>query len=99
MAASYDLAVSEPAHVKRMSRFLAALRELPDPLRRLDAARHAREEVERVELDAVAASRGAGKTWTEIGQLYGLTKQGAQQRFQRADRTMNKKSNHHHSAE
>ena len=31
------------------------------------------------------ASRVAGRTWTEIGALYALTKQGAQQRFRRAE--------------
>lgn len=74
-----------------MSRAIAAIRDLDDPLQRLDATRQAREEVERLELDAVSASRRAGKTWTEIGALYGLTKQGAQQRFRRADHGKNQK--------
>ena len=78
--------MAEPAHVKRLGRALTALTQLEDPLRRLDAARQAREEVEKLELEALRASRAVGRTWAEIGELYGLTKQGAQQRFKRADR-------------
>jgi len=58
------------------------LASVPDPLARLDAVRRAREALERLELETVAESRRAGVTWSAIGVLYGLTKQGAQQRFQ-----------------
>ena len=75
----------EPAHLKRWGRALSALTEIVDPLQRLDAARQVREEVERLELEAMTASRAAGRTWADIGALYGLSKQGAQQRFKRAD--------------
>ena len=65
---------------------MEAIGEVSDPLQRLDAVRRARDGFERLELDAVVASRVAGVTWTQIGALYGLTKQGAQQRFQAADK-------------
>lgn len=52
-----------------------------DPLAALDAARVLREEAERLERTAVDAVRAAGTSWSKIGALYGLTKQGAQQRF------------------
>lgn len=81
----YDWTVVEPAHVKRWGRALSALTEIVDPLQRLDAARQVREEVERLELDAMTAARAAGRTWSDIGALYGLSKQGAQQRFKRSD--------------
>jgi hypothetical protein len=51
------------------------------PLLRLDAARRVREMAEELESAAVQAARDRGVTWTEIGACYGLTKQGAQQRF------------------
>lgn len=47
----------------------------------LDSAREARELAEAAERDAVVAARDAGASWARIGELYGLTKQGAQQRF------------------
>ena len=37
-----------------------------------------------LEAAEVVAARKAGVTWTEIGACYGLTKQGAQQRFRAA---------------
>ena len=52
-----------------------------DPLDRLDAARIRREAAEADEAALVLAARESGHTWSEIGSLYGLTKQGAQQRF------------------
>jgi hypothetical protein len=56
-----------------------------DPLDRLDAARIRREAAEAEETALVLAARESGHTWSAIGALYGLTKQGAQQRF-RAER-------------
>lgn len=49
----------------------------------LDAARRLREAAEEIEQAAAADARWVGATWTEIGALYGTTKQGAQQRFGR----------------
>jgi hypothetical protein len=64
-----------------MDRALETLRQNPDPLARLDDVRRARERLERLEADAVRDARAAGATWKAIGALYGLSKQGAQQRF------------------
>src|SRR3954469_4901423 len=56
-----------------------------DPLRRLSAAVLTAEDVrDRADelLDRfVAAARAAGRSWTEIGAVLGVTKQAAQQRF------------------
>jgi hypothetical protein len=68
-------------HLKRFERGVDALRAIPDPLDRLDAIRRAREGVETLEARAVRDARHAGVTWKAIGALYGLSKQGAQQRF------------------
>ena len=43
-----------------------------------------REAAEELEAAQVEAARKAGATWIEIGACYGLTKQGAQQRFRTA---------------
>jgi hypothetical protein len=51
------------------------------PLEALAAARREREAAEARERAAVGAAREAGVSWSTIGELYGLTKQGAQQRF------------------
>ena len=58
-----------------------AHRAAKDPLERLDAARRLREAADELEASAIEAAREAGTTWGDIGDLYGLTKQGAQQRF------------------
>ena len=49
----------------------------------LNEARLARESAERDERTALREARSAGASWARIGELYGLTKQGAQQRFKR----------------
>jgi hypothetical protein len=69
---------------RRITVALAALAVAEDPIVRLDAARRLREAADELEAAQVEAARLAGATWTEIGACYGLTKQGAQQRF-RAD--------------
>jgi len=79
--ASYALGVADPAHVKRLNRTLESLRDIADPLRRLEAIRLCREQLEALEAAAVADARAAGVTWSQIGSGYGLSKQGAQQRF------------------
>lgn len=58
--------------------------DLAAMLKAVRVARKAREKAERAELDAVTAARAAGASWTRIGEVYGLTKQGAQQRFKPA---------------
>ena len=70
--------------VKRIVAALSALDVADSPMSRLDAARRLREAAEEVEAAQVQAARKAGATWLEIGACYGLTKQGAQQRFRAA---------------
>jgi hypothetical protein len=70
--------------VKRMSAALSALDVADGPMSRLQAARRLREAAEALEAAQIEAARKAGATWTEIGACYGLTKQGAQQRFRAA---------------
>ena len=77
--------------VKRILAALSALDAADRPMRRLDAARRLREAAEELEAAQVEAARKAGATWIEIGACYGLTKQGAQQRFRairRQDKTV-----------
>ena len=67
--------------VKRIFAALSALDAADGPIGRLDAARRLREAADELEAAQVDAARKAGATWNEIGACYGLTKQGAQQRF------------------
>lgn len=71
---------------------LEALTEAGDSLARLDAGRELRERAEQLELDLVRAARKDGLSWAKIGGLYGLTKQGAQQRFRPGGAPSKKKS-------
>jgi hypothetical protein len=61
-----------------------AFQAAQEPGEALAAARALREIAEAVERDAVTAARAAGLSWSAIGKVYGLTKQGAQQRFKAA---------------
>jgi hypothetical protein len=70
--------------VKRIFAALSALDAADGPISRLDAARRLREAAEELEAAQVDAARKAGATWNEVGACYGLTKQGAQQRFRAA---------------
>jgi molybdenum cofactor biosynthesis enzyme len=85
----YAVLVSSKNPVKRISAALGALDVADGPMSRLEAARRLREAAEELEAAQVEAARKAGATWIEIGACYGLTKQGAQQRF-RADRNQAK---------
>ena len=76
--------VADPVHVKRFDRAIQSIQEIVDPLDRLDVVRASRERLERLEAESVAAARAGGATWRDVGGLYGLSKQGAQQRFQAA---------------
>lgn len=69
------------AHSKRLAKTLEAFERARSDVDRLDAARRLREGAEDLEREVVEAARAAGMTWAEIGSVYGLTKQGAQQRF------------------
>jgi hypothetical protein len=76
--------VASKSPVKRISAALGALDVAVGPMDRLEAARRLREAAEELEAAQVEAARKAGATWIEIGACYGLTKQGAQQRFRAA---------------
>jgi hypothetical protein len=73
--------VASQSPVKRILAALGALDVADGPISRLQAARRLREAAEELEAAQVEAARKAGVTWIEIGECYGLTKQGAQQRF------------------
>jgi molybdenum cofactor biosynthesis enzyme len=73
--------VATKSPVKRILAALGALDAADRPISRLQAARRLREAAEQLEAAQVAAARKAGATWIDIGACYGLTKQGAQQRF------------------
>jgi hypothetical protein len=73
--------VASKSPVKRILAALGALDAAQGPVGRLQAARLLREAAEEMEAAQVEAARKAGVTWIEIGECYGLTKQGAQQRF------------------
>jgi hypothetical protein len=76
--------VATKSPVRRITAALGALDAADGPISRLEAARHLREAAEELEAAQVQAARKAGATWNEIGACYGLTKQGAQQRFRAA---------------
>jgi hypothetical protein len=76
--------VASKSLLRRITAALGALDVADGPVSRLDAARRLREAAEELEAAQVEAARKAGATWNEIGACYGLTKQGAQQRFRAA---------------
>jgi hypothetical protein len=80
----YALTVATKSLLRRITAALGALDIADGPMSRLDAARRLREAAEDLEAAQIEAARKAGATWNEIGACYGLTKQGAQQRFRAA---------------
>ena len=80
----YAVMVASKSLVRRITAALGVLDVADGPMSRLDAARQLREAAEELEAAQVEAARKAGATWSEIGSCYGLTKQGAQQRFRAA---------------
>jgi molybdenum cofactor biosynthesis enzyme len=80
----YAVLVASKNLVRRITAALGALDVADGPMSQLDAARRLREAAEELETAQVEAARKAGATWNEIGACYGLTKQGAQQRFRAA---------------
>ncbi|MBP2371809.1 hypothetical protein JOF36_007582 [Pseudonocardia parietis] len=50
---------------------------------RVSAGRRLRQVAEQLEAELVAQARAEGVRWVDIGQLYGTSKQGVQQRFRR----------------
>jgi len=80
----YAVMLASKSPVRRITAALGALEVAGGPMSRLEAARRLREAAEELEAAQVEAARKAGATWKEIGACYGLTKQGAQQRFRAA---------------
>ena len=78
------MTVASKSLLRRITAALGALDIADGPMSRLDAARRLREAAEELEAAQIEAARKAGATWNEIGACYGLTKQGAQQRFRAA---------------
>ena len=78
------MSVASKSPAKRILAALGAFDAADGPISRLDAARRLREAADELEAAQVEAARKAGATWIEIGACYGLTKQGAQQRFMAA---------------
>jgi hypothetical protein len=78
------VAVASKSPAKRILAALGVFDAADGPISRLDAARRLREAADELEAAQVEAARKAGATWIEIGACYGLTKQGAQQRFRAA---------------
>lgn len=71
-----------PAELRR--RLMADLIELERaeaPLAAVERVRVARERAEALEAAVLAGARAERVSWAKIGAVYGLTKQGAQQRF------------------
>lgn len=62
---------------------LTALLAEENPEEALRLARALREAAESLELELVRNARVRKVSWSRIGAIYGLTKQGAQQRFRR----------------
>jgi hypothetical protein len=72
--------VGDGSHEESVAASLARFAEL-EPLARLRALQNVRQAVADVELDAVVAARNDGRTWSQIGQALGITRQAAQERF------------------
>lgn len=73
--------MSEPSSLERLTAGVDAFAAANDALAALDAAKRIRAAAEALEIATVADARAAGTSWAKIGAVYGLTKQGAQQRF------------------
>jgi len=76
--------VFEKGAFKRLRRVVETAQDAQSALAALAAARQLREAAEDLEIAAVIAARRRRATWTEIGTVYGTSKQAAQQRFRSA---------------
>ena len=75
--------VEETDHRAAVAAALSRLAAEHDPEPALRLVRSLREHAELLELELVREARSHGMSWARIGAVYGLTKQGAQQRFRR----------------
>lgn len=69
---------------KHVRHALDAIESASTALEALAAARRLRQAADALEIATVAQVRRQGGTWTQVGAVYGTTKQGAQQRFRAA---------------
>lgn len=70
---------------EQLQEALRELAEASDPKARLHIAQRMRALADELEHAEVLAAREQGMSWSKIGVIYGLTKQGAQQRFRKDD--------------
>ncbi len=80
---TYDSVMETHTPGERMRAALAELDETTDPQQRIATAQRIRQLAEELELAQVRSARERGTSWSKIGAIYGLTKQGAQQRFRK----------------
>lgn len=66
---------------RQITEALLAVERAESELERVAAVRTVRELAEALEFRAIRHARDARTSWSKIGGVYGLTKQGAQQRF------------------
>jgi hypothetical protein len=66
---------------KAITKALSDLASTSDARKRLQIVRDIENAVNTLEQQAVLNARAKGVTWSEIGRVYGMTKQAAQQRF------------------
>ena len=66
---------------RKLIESLLAFERADTELDQLAAAREARELADALEFVGIRRARDARVSWAKIGVVYGLTKQGAQQRF------------------
>ena len=78
---SYAGLVLPSRRARQIQESIEAFTLAENALEALAAARLLRERAEALEREQIAAARKEGHSWSKIGGLYGLTKQGAQQRF------------------
>ncbi len=76
-AADLDLAILDANQLRRN----AALEKHRDPMRRLEAHNTRIQHHNGALIEAVIEAREAGATWTEIGEVLGVSKQAILQRF------------------
>jgi len=69
---------------RRIAKAVASLGEIADPMTRLEAVRSIRDALEALEARTVREARSGGATWSDIGAVYGVSKQAAQQRFRKS---------------
>lgn len=74
--------LDSPGELRRkLIEALLAYERAENELDVLAAAREARELADAMEFEAIRSARNARVSWAKVGSVYGLTKQGAQQRF------------------